>query len=774
MQWNIFEERRDLLCRQYEINNWNQSSGMALSDLGSSCLRILDDLHDCPRIKIKASLFRFILENAQIEIIPQDIFVDKINHGNIICNIRNEWLYEVKSTSLCDLIKKNETPASWNNFLNDVKNHAPLSVEKVTNDKRTTDADRNADELKQALAGRGFNGNPDFSHVAPDWEAILQLGIPGILKRVKQSRAEKEKNGTLTEAQTVFFDACETVYESMIFLMNRYAQEAKTIYAETSNENMLIIAETCTNLANGAPASTHEALQLIVSFYTILTYIEGVGIRSLGCLDKMLMPFYRRDIESGKYSKEQIEEQLRYFYIKFFALKVLANTPFTLCGIDADGTSTYCEMSDVLLDVYGSMNIHDPKIQIRYNEKTPQDFIKKALELIVKGNSSIVFMNDDVVIRGLCGLGHEIEDARKYLPVGCYEPMALGEEVPCSCNGRVNIPKAVELALSNGIDQLTGDLLCHPHGTAESWEEFYGNVLDIVQEFVNRSMALTNGYERYYSLINPSPLFSATYSSCMKNGIDAYSGGAKYNNSSINVFGVGEAVDSLIVIKHVVFQEKITSIQEMAELLKNNWKSNPILRSKCRGSYPKYGNGDAEADNLAAQLVDDISKMINLKPNGRGGIYRCGGFSIDACEFFGKSTGALPNGRLAGEMISKNMCASDGADKNGVTALVQSATKIDYTKYPNGTVLDVVLHASSVRGEDGLNAMLGILKTYMKLGGLGIHFNVLDPKVLREAQINPEKYKNLQIRLCGWNVYFVNLNKEEQNSFIQRAEHVVL
>lgn len=771
MQLNTFEKHRDLLCKQYETDNWNQSSGLSLSELGENCLQLMDSMADQPRILVKASLFQYILEHAQIEIVPQDIFVDKLNHGNIICNIRNEWLYEVKAFHLLDLIKKNETPGSWRNITAEIEAHTPLQVEHIINGKRATDKERSADELKQALAGRGFNGNPDFSHAAPAWEDILKCGLPGLLERVQASRAEKRNAGTLTAEQCHFYDACEKVYHAMIHLMLRYAKEASAMYTQTHNENMLIISETCKSLANHAPSSTLEALQLIISFYTLLTFVEGVGIRSLGYLDVLLLPFYYNDIHAGRYTKAQIEEQFRFFYIKFYAMKVLANTPFTLCGMDEQDKTTYSELTDILLDVYGSMNIPDPKIQIRYTENLPDKFLKKALRLIIEGNSSIVFMNDDVVIRSLCAIGHEHQDARKYIPVGCYEPMALGTELPCSCNGRINIPKAVELAITNGQDLLTGEMLCHPHGVAESWEDFYGIVLAIVQEFITRSMALINGYEQFYPVVNPSPLFSATYAACIESGTDAYAGGAKYNNSSINVFGVADAVDSLMAIKHAVFQDKLVSLQELARILQNDWAGEQPLRSRCRSCYPRYGNGDDEADQLAVRLVNEISNMINRKPNGRGGIYRCGGFSIDACEFFGKSTGALPNGRLAGQMLSKNMCAVVGADKSGITALVQSVTKIDFTKYPNGTVLDVVLHASAVSGEDGLHAVFGVLKTYMALGGLAIHFNILDPNILRKAQMEPEKFKSLQIRLCGWNVYFVNLNRDEQDAFIQRAEH---
>ena len=171
------------------------------------------------------------------------------------------------------------------------------------------------------------------------------------------------------------------------------------------------------------------------------------------------------------------------------------------------------------------------------------------------------------------------------------------------------------------------------------------------------------------------------------------------------------------------------------------------------------------------ELTDYISSLINNRQNGRGGVYRCGFFSIDWYADFGKTTGALPSGKRAGEILSKNMSAVIGQDKNGITSLINSVTKVGYSKIPNGTVLDLMLHSSAVCGEEGISALYGIVKTYMHCKGLGIQINVLDPQVLKKAQKNPDEFKNLQIRLCGWNVYFVNLSKREQDEFIKMAEH---
>lgn len=773
MAWNTFEQDRAALEKQYDQTIWREETGLPPEVLSAQCLLVLEESAQLPRVLQKAKLFAYVLQNAQIALVPEDFFADQINHAGILLQIRGSWLQHEKDGTLAQLIAENETPGTLRNFAQERASSRPLTPQSAVNLKRATDADRNADESRQAAAGRGFNANPDFSHAAPAWEDILTLGISGMLDRIRAERRKKELDGTLRQTQCAFYDAAALELGALAELMRRYARLAAQIADETDNARMALVSEACGNLAVRAPQTFYEALQLSVTFYTVLTFVEGAGIRSLGYLDRLLIRFYRADLDSGRYTQQQLKELLQHYFVKFHAMKVLANTPFTLCSLDRDGKTVFNELTDVLLDTYGALCIHDPKIQIRCSGGVPDAFLSKALALIAKGNSSIVFMNDDVVIRGLCAVGQTVEDARGYVPVGCYEPMALGEELPCSCNGRINLPKAVELALTGGTDMLNGDRLCASRALPESWDAFYETVLDILREFVDRAIRLINGYESVYPDVNPAPLFSATYASCVQNGCDAYAGGAKYNNSSINVFGLAELTDSMLAVQKLVFEQKLVSLSELGQILRENWQGHENLRLLSRNKLPHYGNGNAEADALAAQLSKTICGMINGRANARGGVYRCGGFSIDACEFFGDITSALPDGRLAGQMLSKNMCAVAGADCSGVTALIRSVTKIDYTDMPNGTVLDVVLHESAVRGEDGMCAMLELLKTYLRLGGLAIHFNVLDPAVLREAQLHPEQYSTLQIRLCGWNVYFVNLNRKEQDSFISRADQAV-
>ena len=223
-------------------------------------------------------------------------------------------------------------------------------------------------------------------------------------------------------------------------------------------------------------------------------------------------------------------------------------------------------------------------------------------------------------------------------------------------------------------------------------------------------------------------------------------------------------------VKKLVFEEKRISFDQLGQALQNNWSGYENIRSDALRLPEKFGVNNKEADAIAAEFAHYCAGLVNNRPNGRGGVFKAAIYTIDHCLKTGARTMATPDGRLAGEPLSKNLCAVTGMDKKGVTALIHSAGKIDASLFPNGSVLDIVLHPSAVAGEEGLNAFYGILMTYFRKGGFAMHGNVFQADDLKKAQQNPEAYQNLQVRVCGWNAYFVNLSKEEQDAFIQQAE----
>ena len=720
---NTFSGNREFIKTQY-TEEMHVSGGVSPEALSRECRALVASLEDAPREIIKARVFEFILENAELEINPHNLFQCKPRHGNIIVNLRNEWKASVEENEMADIMA--ETEYARNRW--------------------------------------AISGEVDFSHTCPDWDDILSLGITGLLSRVCEY-AEKEG---LTKEQKTFYLSCEIVYNSVIRFLTRMAEE--TACLSEGNAIMKKASESLFALASHAPENILQAMQLTFIFNYLQTYVEGVNLRSIGGIDRLYYRFYKADLENGTFTEEEIREITRYYFLSYTALSAIANTPFYLCGLDSDGRAVTNELTQLFIDEYDKLDVIDPKIHIRYTPDLEPEFVKRVLGIIAEGRNSIVFLNDEVVIKALVALGEDEADARNYVPIGCYEPAAMGKEVPCTCAGKLNIAKAVELAITGGYDMTDGGAICPDDAQVESFSDFTDKVKRILSRLIDKKIELINAYERNYMKINPAPFYSAAMKDCVASGRDAYAGGAKYNNTSVNAFGLAEAVDSIVAVKKLIFDAKKLSFTELRDILKADWEGNEPLRLMCRSKLPKYGNGEAEADAIMLDLTEFVSDYINGKANGRGGVYRCGMFSIDWYTPFGEFVGATPSGRLASTPVSKNLNPVIGADKGGVTSLINSVSKIDYTKVPNGAVLDLLLHSSVTKGEEGRCAMLGILKTFMANGGFAIQFNALNPAVLKKAQASPEKYRNLQIRLCGWNVYFVNLSKAEQDEFIKMSE----
>jgi formate C-acetyltransferase len=335
----------------------------------------------------------------------------------------------------------------------------------------------------------------------------------------------------------------------------------------------------------------------------------------------------------------------------------------------------------------------------------------------------------------------------------------------------VNVAKTVELVLNGGCDFKSGRMCGLVPGKIESFDDFLDEIKKQIKYFTQKCITNIKNIERYYSYTNPDPLLSCQYEDSVKRGIDVYEGGAKYNNSSMYFYCIASLIDSLCAVKKIVFDDKLHTLEELSEILRSDWKENPKTRLIALTSCEKYGNNTPLADALTKDVSDFCAGLVNNVPNSRGGVFKAAIFSIDWCFRLGHKTMATPDGRLAGDPLSKNLCATLGMDKKGITALISSVTKIDHAAFPTGSVLDIVLHPSAVMGDDGLDAFYAIVMTYFNKGGFALHGNVFDADDLIRAQKNPERYENMQVRLCGWNAYFVNLSKEEQDSFIKQAKN---
>ena len=712
----VFDKEKISLTNQFDNINWIDNSGLGEECLNQKFLAIQNS--GLSKNLIKANCFKLILEKSRIAGDKEDIFQDKVFGRGKLASQRAEWEREIVKLHLNEEFGKAETACSVG----------------------------------------AFSAISDFGHTSPNSKLLLEIGIGGLLDRVNTYSS----SDALTDKQKDFYESCRICLEALSLVAKRLADAIEPYDPENS--------AALRNISKNAPKNIYEAMQLLVLYFFMHEYIGGTRVRTLGRLDVLLYPFYKMDIENCRFTKSEIKEMLKFFFNKFSSAKVPYDLPFCLSGIDEKGEEVTSELSYLIVETYNELNIHSPKMHIRVSDKTPESFIKLVLKCVRGGNSSFVFVNDNTVIKSLLGVGIKEPDAKNYVPIGCYEPAVWGKEIGCTGNGGVNLAKAVEFSVTGGIDLKSGSKL-YKGFAINSYIDFIAAVKEYIRLMTESAMNYICKIEKFYGEIGPDPMLSSMYDESVLRGVDVYEGGAEYNNTSLSFYFISSLGDSVCAVNRLVFEDKRLSFSELCDVLKNNWQGSERLRLIAQNIPEKYGNNNRTADEITHELTDFCASLVNNKPNSRGGVFKASLFTIDYFVEYGKKTMATPDGRRSGDPLSKNLCASFGQDKKGVTALISSAAKIDHTLFPNGTVLDIVLHPSAVSGEDGLDAFYAIVKTYMQKGGMAIHGNVFNPEDLRAAQKDPEKYRNLQVRVCGWNAYFVNLSKTEQDCFIMQSEN---
>ncbi len=716
---------------QYHGYDYDAGTGLSEEELKKNLASYAAEIDNLPRPVIKAKLFEYVLENTMIDVNEHDYFIGFYSWGRIISPL---------------------TVYKWADELN----------EKLKDD-TTLMADYNK-------AGVCY-GWLDYDHTVPDWDSLCTLGFKGILERARKSYETMKADGNLTKKQEAFFKGVEIEYTAIINFLDRLHK-----YSLTKDfEKAPLISECLRNLRDGAPKTTYDVLQLIYIYFMLSESVEHYQVRSLGYgLDSTLLPYFKNDIESGKFTKEELLEFIGYFLMQWSAIDNYWGQPFYLGGRTAQKKTVVNELSYLILDVYDKLGIFNPKIQIKVNADTPKDFVLKALEMIRHGNTSIVFCNDDSITKSLMAHGATYEEACDSALSGFYEYKVKAKGIGISCV-YFNALKPVSMVIDSGFDTVTGkqiSLKTKDCSQIASFEEFYSLYLVHLKNLYLNYINAMRPHEEQIQTINPSLMFSATIPDCVNSLTDALDNGIK-NDSGILLSALGSAIDALMGVKELVFDKKLLTLPELKKALDNNWEGYEKYRLIVANSRLKYGNGNEAADLYAPAIVKNLSDCCSSLKNGHGQPYE--GIELHSARAFvihGEATKATPDGRFSGQETSKNASPSPGADRSGITALIKSVTTIDPILCTTGSCLDAMLHPSAVQGEDGLCALYAVLDTYVKKGGHSIHFNIFSPELLRDAQEHPENYKNLQVRVCGWNILWNNMDKKEQDAYIQRAEGI--
>lgn len=606
---------------------------------------------------------------------------------------------------------------------------------------------------------------PDYDHSMPVWERIFDLGLVGILERSENIRASR----SLTKEEDDFFESIRISYSAVIDFCKRLAELAgKTPHSEK-------MATALKNIATAPPSTFYEALLLDYVYFIINEHVDGLQVRSLGNFDRLFYRYYLSDLESGV-SENELRRDLAYFLLQFTAIANYWNQPVYLGGENEDGSTVINELSYLFLDVYDKMGIYNPKIQIKLSSSTPKKFVLKALDMIRRGHNCIVFVCDETIRAALQNRGVSAEDARCAKVTGCYEYGTQGG-FGTGMNS-VNLMKPLEYALHKGCDGVTGVFASLPSPDVSeysSFAELFDEYKKQLKFVIDGVIGIVNGFEDHLAYGNPLPILSATFDTCLERGRDAIGGGAKTNGSGMSFGFIANVADSLAMIKKYVFDKKYITLTELVKNLDNNFEQNENLRLRLLRDPDKFGNNRDLPDSIARDIADFIVKNTVDRPNSRvrGGKWSCS-FHVARMSYTAASkTATSADGRLIGEELSKNISPSMGQNREGATAAILSATKIDATSFTGDACLDLGLLPSAVSGDDGLEAMYALLLTFHKRRGHALHINVFDAQTLRDAQKNPDKYRDLQIRVCGWNVLWNNINKEEQDGFIRQAEALI-
>ncbi len=716
----------------YHGYDFDPETGLSDEEIKAGLDRLCKENENLPRPIIKAKAMAYALENTRIDVNEHDYFVGFYSWGRITEPFtQSKWVHELLGKTIPDV----------GNVIRDMNDSGAITAW------------------------------PDFNHAVPDWSSILSLGFKGLKDRTEKYRKMHIEKGTLTAEMDAHFEAIDIEYTAILAVIDRLYK-----YALKQNHSKAAQITRCLkNIRDGAPTNIYEAMQVIYIYFMMSESFDLYQVRSLGNgLDSSLLPFYKNDIKNGIYTREEIKEFLAYFLFQWAAIGNYWGQPFYMGGTNPDGSTKYNELSRDILDVYDEIGIYNPKIQVKINENTPDVILNKLFDMVRRGHSCFVFICEPGYIRAVMSYGATYEEALNMDISGCYETRIRANEITTG-TGYINALKAVEYVFSNGFDSRLNKQFGLKTGEVSEFtqfEDFYTAVLKQWDNLINLSVKCSNVYEKYLSVGNPSIMYSSTIEQSLEKGVDAYQCGVKFNNSAVLNCGFASLVDSVMAVKYLIYDRKEVTIEELQKALAANWQGYEELRQKALKCPHKYGNGDKQTDIYSESLATFFATRVNGNANSRGGVYKA--IMHTAMEFVwqGEKTGATPDGRKAGEETSKNASPSVGMDKNGVTALINSVLATRPCQYAESYCLDVMLHPSAVSGDDGLAVMKALLMTYLKGGGMAIQFNVFNADTLRDAQKNPEKYQNLQVRVCGWNVLWNNIPKKEQDAYILRAENI--
>lgn len=612
------------------------------------------------------------------------------------------------------------------------------------------------------------------NHSIRDYDKLLRVGYGGLKKEIESELDSHSITEPDYPDRENFLRGAMSICDAGITLGKRYAelaaQMAEKAEAAEEKKRLQEMAATCHRVPEHGATSFRDAVQCLWFGHLITCAEDGINANSLGLLDRILEPYYQKDLKSGKLTREDAVELMTELAAKLYLdYDVQA---ITLGGVNADGSSAISGMSYIILDATAEFGeLRD--LSVRIDQNTPAEFLLACAKQVIKGGGIPFFFNDECFIKALTDRGISLPDARTYSPIGCVELTIPGKANPHAVSGWFNLAKCLELALHNGVDPTSGKLIGPRTGTLAEIKDFAALKQALFRQvdfFAARMIYHCHRGEATQRAFGALPGWSLLTDDCIKRGRDITNGGAVYNYHSICLMGVPDTADALAAMEKFVYGDGSLSHSELLRALKDNFTGHDALRRKLLKGAPKYGNGEDGPDQLAAKLCNYfIDKMDSWStPNNRIFVHL---FTFKFNINFGKKVGALPDGRLAGEPLAYSLSAHQGRDLNGVTSLFRSLAKMPHNKAAAGSAAIIDLHPSVIDNINGAEMLVQLMKSAVEMGIGQVQWNVVSAEQLQKAKDDPEHYGNIPVRVAGYSQLFKLIEPELQEHIIARHKH---
>jgi pyruvate-formate lyase len=622
-------------------------------------------------------------------------------------------------------------------------------------------------------------------HITPGLDDILSQGVDGIKSRIEDRFSDFRPESPDSMGQKLFWESAILACDSILSYTRRYRdaakemanKEADPVKAEGWREASRILSRVPEYPAVGL----HEAMQSYWIVYTLVTLemggcVPGGGL-GLGRLDQFLYPYYKRDIDECRLTKAEVSELVELFLLCFRHVDYYTphqiytpGSQASLGGVTTSGIDASNELTYLIMEASLRIGMPAPYISLRLHKDAPELYWQAASNYVA-GGLGFPVVNDQVMVPAMLRHGRSLEDARDYICSCCYENTIPGREAFHPNASYLNLPFIMELALNQGKSLLTDEQL----GLNTTEPDNFKTFSEVMESFrhqlhyvCDHLVSLVNFIDESHIAHRRYPMMSLFMDDCIAVGKDVCAGGTHYNLTGCIVAGLPNVVNSLAAIRECVFSRNQMTMSELISALRADFQGCEILRRQLLLA-PKWGNGDDQSDELARDVTDMLYSEFRHRTNPRGGRWQLALYSFVANMSLGPVLGASADGRHARSILTRNLNPSWGTDRNGTTAILRSLSNINFTKFPNGSSLDLRFDPIPLKTSEGRDKFAGFLKAFVDLGVMVMQISMVDEETLRDAQEHPEHYPNLLVKVAGYSARFVELSREEQDEIIKRA-----